>query len=203
MTPMRLLLSLALAATLATAPAGAQEAGGGRSTLAGAGSSLGQEILVRWAANYRRATGPAPGDQATTGSPLTYESVGSLSGTMRAKDHAVDFGISEIPLPAAELARLGLVQFPIAAGGIVVTVHLDNVPPGALRLSGPVLADIFLGRVTSWSDPALAALNPALPLPAAPIEVVHRLDSSGTTFNATGFLSAASPVWKNTVGAGP
>ena len=85
MTPMRLLLSLALAATLATAPAGAQEAGGGRSTLAGAGSSLGQEILVRWAANYRRATGPAPGDRAT-GSPLTYESVGSLSGTMRAKD---------------------------------------------------------------------------------------------------------------------
>lgn len=201
---MRLLLSLALTASLAmgaalSAPAGAQEAGGGRPALTGAGSSLGQEILARWAASYGRATGAAPDGR----SPLTYESVGSLGGTMRVKDHAVNFGISEIPLPATELARLGLVQFPIAAGGIVVAVHLDNVPRGALRLSGPVLADIFLGRVTSWSDPAIAALNPALPLPAAPIEVVHRLDSSGTTFNATSFLSATSSVWKDTVGAGP
>ena len=107
-----------------------------------------------------------------------------------------------MPLKSDELATLGLGQFPIVIGGVVVAVNIDGVRPGEIKLTGPVLADIFLGKITRWSDPAIKALNPALKLPDAPIAVVHRSDGSGTTFNFTDYLSKVSPEWKLKVGSG-
>ena len=107
-----------------------------------------------------------------------------------------------MPLKSDELAGLGLGQFPIVVGGVVVAVNADGVPSGRLKLTGPVLADIFLGRIVRWSDPAIAGLNPGLRLPDAPIVVIHRSDGSGTTFNFTAYLSAVSAEWKLKAGSG-
>jgi phosphate transport system substrate-binding protein len=107
-----------------------------------------------------------------------------------------------MPLKGDELAALGLAQFPLVMGGVVVAVNVDGVPSGRLKLTGPVLADMFLGRITRWSDPALSALNPDVRLPDAPIVVVHRSDGSGTTFNFTAYLAAVSPEWKLKAGSG-
>ena len=151
------------------------------------------------AATFRSPNGGL--DDPPASSALDYEPVGSLAGTLRVKDRAVDFGASDMPLKPDELAALGLAQFPIVVGGVVVAVNVDGVPSGRLKLTGPVLADIFLGKIASWSDPAIAAINPDLSLPDAPIAVIHRSDGSGTTFNFTDYLSAVSPEWKLRAGS--
>ena len=131
-----------------------------------------------------------------------FSAVGSLAGTMRVKSRAVDFGVTDVPLEPEELARLGLEQFPIIIGGVVVAVNLDGIGRSELRMTGPLLAKIFLGSIDRWSDPAIKALNPSLSLPDAPITVIHRADGSGTTYNFTAYLTRVSPEWKQKVSSG-
>jgi phosphate transport system substrate-binding protein len=210
--PLRRRVVLAAVAFLAFAPsrpAIAQDVLGETGTK-GAGSTFVYPVLSRWSVEYRTwlARGGdypvAEGslDDPPASSALEYEPVGSLAGLLRLKDRAVDFAASDMPLKSDELAALGLGQFPVVMGGVVVAVNADGVPSGRLRLTGPVLADIFLGRITRWSDSALSTLNPDLRLPDAPIIVVHRSDGSGTTFNFTAYLAAVSPEWKLKAGSG-
>ena len=139
-------------------------------------------------------------DDPPAGPILDYEPIGSLAGMMRIKDGRVDFAASDMPLPSSELEKLGLVQFPLVIGGAVVVVNIDNVRPGQIRLTGPLLADIYLGKIRRWSDPAIAAINPDLKLPEADIVLVHRSDGSGTTYNFANYLSKVSPEWREKVG---
>jgi phosphate transport system substrate-binding protein len=132
---------------------------------------------------------------------LEYEAVGSQAGIARVRARAVDFAASEMPLPKADLDRDSLLQFPIVFGAVVVAANLDGLAGRELRLSGPVLADIFRGRIKDWSDVGIAQLNPGLGLPKAPIAVLHRADGSGTTFTFTQFLVQASAAWKSEVGS--
>ena len=182
----------------------------GETGVRGAGSTFVYPVLSRWSREYRAALARG-GDYPTANSgledppamsALEYEPVGSLAGMLRVKDAAVDFGASDMPLRSDELARLGLGQFPIVIGGVVIVMNLDGIGPGETRLTGGVLADIFLGRITHWSDAAVKALNPGLRLPDARIAVVYRSDGSGTTFNFTDFLGKVSPEWKLRVGSG-
>lgn len=185
----------------------AQEVLGG-TAVTGAGSTFAYPVLSKWAQGYQRwmAGGghfPAANsglEDPPTGPVLDYEPIGSLAGTMRVKEGAVDFGASDVPLKPEELAKLKLGQFPIVIGGIATVVNIDGVAPGQLKLSGRVLADIFLGKIDTWSNPAIKALNADLKLPDAKINVVRRADGSGTTFNFTNYLSAVSPEWKDKVG---
>jgi phosphate transport system substrate-binding protein len=205
-----ILAAIAGAAILPAAPACGQE-GLGETGTKGAGSTFVHPLLSRWSREYRAWVargGDYPGLEASLDDPspsstLEYEPVGSLAGVLRLKDRAVDFAASDMPLKRDELAGLGLGQFPIVVGGVVVAVNADGVPSGRLKLTGPVLADIFLGRITRWSDPAIVGLNPGLRLPDAPIAVIHRSDGSGTTFNFTAYLAAVSPGWKLEAGSGP
>jgi phosphate transport system substrate-binding protein len=166
-------------------------------------------VLSRWAAGYQRfiAGGgvvPVAGsglEDPPTRPALAYEPSGSLAGMMRVKGAAVDFGATEFPLSSADLTKAGLAQFPFVIGGIAVVVNVEGVQAGKIRFTGPLLADIFLGTITKWSDPAIAALNPDLRLPDAPIAVIHRSDGSGTTFNFTDYLGKVSPTWKAKVGS--
>jgi phosphate transport system substrate-binding protein len=180
--------SLGLAAfllvLLAVLPARAQ-------TLAGSGSTFAFPVMSQWVEAYQKATGVR----------ISYEPIGSPGGLIEIKSGVVDFAVSDAPLVDAQLLRDGLTQFPLLIGAIVPVVNLQGVGPGQLRLSGPLLADIYLGRVTAWNDPAIAALNPGLPLPKKSIAVVYRSDGSGTTFNWTDFLSKSSAVWKVKPGA--
>ncbi len=181
----------------------------GETGIKGAGSTFVYPVLSKWSREYRAALSrggdyPAANsglEDPPASSALEYEPVGSLGGTLRVKDRAVDFGASDMPLESDKLAKLGLGQFPIVMGGVVVAINIEGVGPGEVRLTGPVLADVFLGKITKWSDAAMKALNPALRLPDAPISVVHRSDGSGTTFNFTDYLSKASPEWKLKVGS--
>src|SRR5690606_2197133 len=127
---------------------------------------------------------------------------GSGGGIAQIKAGTVDFGSSDAPLRPEELAAAGLVQFPSVIGGVVPVVNVKGIAPGALRLDGRTLGDIFLGKLTRWNDPAIAALNPGLALPDARITVVHRSDGSGTTFNFANYLSKVNPEWKARVGEG-
>jgi phosphate transport system substrate-binding protein len=137
-----------------------------------------------------------------TGNGLNYQSVGSGAGIKQIKAKTVDFGASDMPLPADELNQAGLFQFPAIMGGVVTVVNLDGVQPGQLKLTGPVVASIYLGKITKWNDQAIAALNPGVKLPAEDITVVHRADSSGTSFLFTDYLSKTSPEFKSKIGAG-
>ena len=158
-------------------------------------------MISRWAHSYQRwlaVGGDFPFfnsglDDPQVGPPLDYEPVGSLAGTLRVRDRAVDFGASDVPLPSEELAKLGLGQFPIVIGGVTVAVNVDGVGTNELKLTSEVLADIFLGKIKEWTHPAIAALNPGLKLPDAPIAIVHRSDGSGTTYNLAHFLSPGEP----------
>jgi phosphate transport system substrate-binding protein len=188
-------------------PAEAQEVLG-ETGVRGAGSTLVYPVLSKWSREYReqRARGDFPTSNAGLDDPLAtsalaYEPVGSLGGMLRVKDRAVDFASSEMPLGSLELATLGLGQFPIVIGGIVVAVNVAGIGPAEMRFTGPVLADVFLGKITRWSDAGIKALNPTLSLPDARIDVVHRSDGSGTTFNFADYLSKVSPQWKAQVGA--
>jgi phosphate transport system substrate-binding protein len=206
----RLALFSLVATLLATplAPSQAQEVLGGNEVVRGAGSSFAFPVISRWAHTYQRwlaLGGDFPFfnsglDDPQVGPPLDYEPVGSLAGTLRVRDRAVDFGASDVPLPSEELAKLGLGQFPIVIGGVTVAVNVDGVGRNELRLTSEVLADIFLGKIREWSNPAIQALNPGLKLPNAPIAVVHRSDGSGTTYNLAHFLSEVNPEWREKMG---
>lgn len=181
----------------------------GETGITGAGSTFVYPVLSKWSQEYRLFLSrggefPSPDgglEDPPATSRLEYEPVGSLAGTLRVKDRAVDFGASDMPLKSDELASLGLAQFPIVMGGVVIGVNVDGIGAGDLKLTGPLLADIFLGKVTQWSDPAIKAVNPTLTLPNAKIAVIRRSDGSGTTFNFTDYLSKVSPEWKTKVGS--
>lgn len=160
--------------------------------IAGAGSSFVYPLVSKWSADYN----------AATGAKVNYQSIGSGGGIAQIKAGTVDFGCTDKPLSPQELAQAGLIQFPAAIGGVVPVVNLDGIAPGKLQLTGSVLADIFQGKVGKWNDPAIAALNPGLALPDLKINVVHRSDGSGTTFNFSNYLSKVSPDWKAQVGEG-
>jgi phosphate transport system substrate-binding protein len=201
-------LIAAALAVISTAPAHPQEVMGA-AQITGAGSTFAYPIISKWAGAYRRwqAGGgdyPIAGaglDDPPTSAVLDYEPVGSLAGMMRVRNATIDFGASDMPLRPEALEVLGLTQFPIVIGGVVPVVNIDGIAPGALRFSGQVLADIYLGKIQNWSDPAIKALNPQLTLPDAKIAVLHRSDGSGTTFNWVLYLSRASTEWRRQVGA--
>jgi len=160
--------------------------------ISGAGASFIYPLVSRWSADYN----------AATGAKVNYQSIGSGGGIAQIKAGTVDFGSSDKPLSSEELAEAGLGQFPSAIGGVVPVVNVEGLQPGQLKLTGPLLADIFMGKVGNWNDPAIAALNPGVPLPAGEISIVHRSDGSGTTFNFTNYLAKVSPEWKAKVGEG-
>ena len=180
-----LFVSVAIAATSIAASAQA-------ANITGAGATFPYPIYAKWAELYKKASGVG----------LNYQSVGSGAGIKQIKAKTVNFGASDMPLPAAELNAAGLFQFPAIMGGVVPVINLPGVTPGQVRLSGAVLADIYLGKITKWNAPQIAALNPGVKLPADDITVVRRADSSGTSFLFTDFLAQSSPEWKSKVGAG-
>jgi phosphate transport system substrate-binding protein len=158
----------------------------------GAGATFPYPIYAKWAESYKAATG--------TG--MNYQSVGSGAGIKQINARTVDFGASDMPLKSAELDEAGLMQFPAIMGGVVAVVNVDGVAPGQLKLTGPVLADIYLGKITKWNAQPIAALNPGVKLPDADITVVHRSDGSGTSFLFTDYLSKVNPEFQSTIGAG-
>jgi phosphate transport system substrate-binding protein len=182
----QLFVSIAVAASAAFAMS-AQAA-----DITGAGATFPYPIYAKWAEMYKKASGNG----------LNYQSVGSGAGIKQIKAKTVDFGASDMPLAADELNKEGLFQFPAIMGGVVPVVNLDGIAPGQLKLTGPVVADIYLGKVAKWNDPAIAALNPGVKLPATDITVVHRADGSGTSFLFTDYLSKSSPEFKSKIGAG-
>mgnify|MGYP001809647680 CR=1 FL=1 len=166
----------------------------------GAGSTFAAPIIQKWSQNYRAARADG-GEFVSSDWRVDYELLGSLAGVMRLAQPEMDFAASDQPLPPADLARLGYAQFPIVIGGVAVVANLEGIAPGQLRLSGSVLAEIYLGRIGNWSDPAIAALNPEVRLPDLPIRVMHRRDGSGTTFTFTQYLSNSNGNWKLRFGA--
>ena len=158
----------------------------------GAGASFPAPVYAKWADAYNKATGAR----------INYQSVGSGAGIRQIKAKTVDFGASDAPLSDADLAKDGMVQFPTVIGGVVPVVNIKGVTPGQLRLSGQVLGDIFLGKLTKWNDPAIVALNPGVALPDSAIAPVRRADGSGTTFAFTSYLSKVNAEWKAKVGEG-
>jgi phosphate transport system substrate-binding protein len=178
---------LAAALTLATAftTASAQE-------VTGAGASFPAPLYAKWADAYNKATGAR----------INYQSVGSGAGMRQIRGKTVDFGASDAPLSDEELGKDGLIQFPTVIGGVVPVVNIPGVATRQMKLTGAILGDIYLGKITKWNDPAIAALNPGLKLPDAQISPVRRADGSGTTFIFTNYLSKVNPDWKSKVGDG-
>ena len=160
--------------------------------MTGAGATFPYPIYAKWAESYK----------AATGNGLNYQSVGSGAGIKQIKARTVDFGASDMPLKAEDLESDGLMQFPAIMGGVVTVVNVEGIAPGQLKLTGPVIADIYLGKIVKWNAQPIAALNPGVKLPDADITVVHRADSSGTSFLFTDYLSKTSADWKSSVGAG-
>ncbi|WMJ68540.1 phosphate ABC transporter substrate-binding protein PstS [Stenotrophomonas sp. 24(2023)] len=160
--------------------------------VSGAGASFIFPLVSKWSADYNTATG----------AKINYQSIGSGGGIAQIKAGTVDFGSSDKPLGSEELAQAGLAQFPSAIGGVVPVVNIDGLEAGKLRLTGALLGDIFLGKVKTWNDPAIAAANPGVKLPDGKITLVHRSDGSGTTFNFSNYLSKVNPEWKAKVGEG-
>ena len=149
-------------------------------------------ILSKWSADY----------SAKTGLHINYQSIGSGGGLAQIRAATVDFGASDAPMKPVDLQKFGMGQFPLVIGGIVPVINIDGVQAGQMRFTGPMLADIYLGKITNWNDPAIVKLNPDLKLPNAAIGVVHRSDGSGTTFNWVNYLSKVSAEWKDKVGEG-
>ncbi|HYR36592.1 MAG TPA: phosphate ABC transporter substrate-binding protein PstS [Burkholderiales bacterium] len=160
--------------------------------ITGAGATFPYPIYAKWADVYRKETGVG----------LNYQSIGSGGGIKQILAKTVDFGASDAPLKPEELDKNGLLQFPAIMGGVVPVYNIKGVEAGKIRLTGPLLAEIYLGKVAKWSDPAIAKLNPGIKLPDQAISVVHRSDGSGTTFLFTNYLSKVSPGWKAGVGEG-
>jgi phosphate transport system substrate-binding protein len=159
-------------------------------TINGAGATFPYPIYGKWAEAYK----------AKTGIGMNYQSIGSGGGIKQITAKTVDFGASDAPLSVEKLGEIGLMQFPMVMGGVVPVVNLDGVKPGELRLTGPMLADIYLGKISSWDDQAIAKLNPGVKLPKEKISVVSRADGSGTTFIFTHYLSKVSPAFKDKIG---
>ena len=172
---------------LGLAVAGAQAA-----ELTGAGASFPAPVYAKWADAYNKATG----------TKMNYQSIGSSGGLKQIRAKTVDFGASDAPLKPEELEKDGLQQFPTVIGGVVPVVSVAGIKAGDLHLTGAVLADIYLGKISKWNDKAIAALNPKLALPDQPIAVVRRADGSGTSFIFTNYLSKVSPEWKQKVSEG-
>ena len=159
--------------------------------ITGAGATFPFPIYSKWADAYKKETGNG----------LNYQSIGSGAGIKQIQAKTVTFGATDMPLKAEELKKAGLVQWPMVMGGIVPVVNLEGVKPGELVLDGAALADIYLGKIKKWDDPAIQKLNASLKLPSTAITVVRRSDGSGTTFNFTDYLSKASKEWADKVGA--
>jgi phosphate transport system substrate-binding protein len=170
---------------------GGPGAAGAGQSISGAGATFPAPLYARWAETYRTQTGMT----------LNYQAIGSGGGIKQINAGTVDFGASDKPLKPAELDTGGLYQFPTVVGGVVLVMNLPGVQPGQLKLTGPLLADIYLGKIKSWSDPKIATLNSSVKLPNLAITVVHRADGSGTTFLYTTYLAAKSPDWSQQVGA--
>jgi phosphate transport system substrate-binding protein len=160
--------------------------------ITGAGATFPFPVYSKWADAYKKETGNG----------LNYQSIGSGAGIKQIQAKTVTFGATDAPLKAAQLEKDGLVQWPMVMGAIVPVVNLEGIASGELVFDGETLANIYLGKITKWDDPAIAKLNPKLKLPTAAITVVRRSDGSGTTFNFTDYLSKASADWKAKVGTG-
>jgi phosphate transport system substrate-binding protein len=177
--------SISLVAALGASSVFAQD-------VTGAGASFPAPVYAKWADAYNKATGAR----------INYQSVGSGAGIKQINAKTVDFGASDAPLKDDELAKSGLIQFPTVIGGVVPVVNIKGIAPGQLKLTGQVLGDIYLGKITKWNDAALTALNPGVALPDAAIAPVRRADGSGTSFNFTNYLSKVNAEWKTKVGEG-
>lgn len=164
----------------------------GAQEITGAGATFPAPLYSKWAADYNKATGVK----------VNYQSVGSGAGIKQIDSKTVDFGASDMPLTDDVLAKKGQMQFPTVIGGVVPVINIKGINPGQLKLNGQVLGDIYLGKITKWTDPAIKALNPSLPLPDADIAPVRRADGSGTTFLFTNYLSKVNADWKTKVGEG-
>lgn len=175
---------LAVAAVLGTSAQAAE--------ITGAGASFVFPTMSRWSADYNEATGHR----------VNYQSIGSGGGIAQIKANTVDFGSSDAPLKPDDLAASNLAQFPSVMGGIVPAFNVPGIDANGLKLDGATLANIYLGKISKWNDPAIAALNPGVALPNLRITVVHRSDGSGTTFNFVNYLSKVSPEWQTKVGEG-
>ncbi len=160
--------------------------------ITGAGATCPSPIYAKWAEAYKKETG--------TG--LNYQSIGSSGGIRQIRAKTVAFGATDAPVKGADLDKDGMVQFPAIIGGTVPVFNLEGFGKGELRVTGPVLAEMFMGKISKWNDPKFAALNPGKKLPNETITIVHRADGSGTTFNWTDYLSAVSKEWADTVGKG-
>ena len=180
---MKRLLTMLLATVAITAAA---------ADITGAGATFPFPIYAKWAEAYKKETGIG----------LNYQSIGSSGGIRQINARTVTFGATDAPVSGENLDKQGQVQFPAIIGGTVPIVNLDGFRPGELRITGPVMAEVFMGTITRWNDPKLTALNPGKALPDLMITVVHRADGSGTTFNWTDYLTTVSPEWAARVGRG-
>ncbi len=177
--------------TLSLLPAASKSAAAEEVTsISGAGATFPYPVYAKWASAYYKLTGIK----------MNYQSIGSGGGIKQIRAATVDFGASDAPLTPEKLDDWDLIQFPMIMGGVVPVVNLKGMRPGELRLSGPVLADIYLGKIRKWNHDRIKAENPGLNLPAKRITVVHRADGSGTTWIFTNYLSKVSPEWKEKVG---
>ena len=188
MNTKRILLKTAAAAAFASLAMSSAMA----ADLTGAGATFPFPIYAKWAEAYKKETGIG----------LNYQSIGSSGGIRQIRAKTVAFGATDAPVPGADLDRDGMVQFPAIIGGTVPVFNLDGFGKGELQVSGPVLAEMFMGKISKWNDPKLVALNPGKKLPNITITVVHRADGSGTTFNWTDYLATVSKEWLDTVGRG-
>lgn len=161
-------------------------------TITGAGATFPYPVYAKWAEAYNKQTGVQ----------LNYQSIGSSGGIRQINQRTVAFGATDAPVKGEDLDKLAQVQFPAIIGGTVPIVNLDGFKPNELRITGPVLAEVFMGTITKWNDDKLAKLNPGKNLPNSNITVVHRADGSGTTFNFTDYLASVSPEWDKQVGKG-
>jgi phosphate transport system substrate-binding protein len=158
--------------------------------ITGAGSTFVYPVLAKWADVYRKDTGVG----------LNYQSIGSGGGIKQITNKTVTFGATDMPLTPQDVAKNNFVQFPVINGSVVPILNLSGIKPGEITLDGPTIAQIFMGKITKWNDPAIAKLNPGVTLPSTAIAVVHRSDGSGTTFIWTNYLSKVSPDWQDQVG---
>ncbi len=180
-----------LAATVMAIGLGAIPFAAHAQQITGAGSTFAAPIYAKW----------GDASSAATGIKLNYQAIGSGAGINQVNNRTVDFGASDMPVVPDQLAAHKLMQFPTVIGGVDIIVNLPGVKPNELKLTGAVLADIYLGKITKWNDKEIAVLNPELKLPNIAVAPVHRADGSGTTFVFTDYLGMQSPEWKSKVGS--
>lgn len=180
----RLVASLALSAGFVAGAAMAAD-------ITGAGATFPYPLYAKWATSYK----------ATSSNNMNYQSIGSGGGIKQIQSKTVDFGASDMPLKPEELEKSGLTQFPTVLGGVVPVLNVPGIAAGQVKFTGPLLSEIFMGKVSKWNDPAIASLNPGVKLPDQKITVVRRSDGSGTTFIFTNYLSKVSSEWASKVGS--